>query len=235
MIASLLFPYDDDAPSLIEGWMDELEREGCIRRYVVDGAHYVDIPKWLEHQKIDRPSKSKIPTFVEGSRIIARSREPSSEDLDQGPGPRTKDQGPGIIVADERANENFHFAGKRVLEAMGVGDDPRWFGNYAIVSAWLAAGYDLEADILPTVRRLMGIRNGQGPPKSLKYFTQAIADAHAERTGTVIVKPTVRNGNGQRNQGENGADHVAARRADIMAGIARGVVPGDGPAGVGDG
>jgi hypothetical protein len=30
MLASLLFPYDDDAPALIEGWLAELERELCI-------------------------------------------------------------------------------------------------------------------------------------------------------------------------------------------------------------
>jgi hypothetical protein len=88
MLASLLFPYDDDAPKLIDGWLAELEAEGCIARYLVDGAHYVEIANWLDHQKIDRPSKSNIPPFDEGSRIIASPREPSSEDL------RTKDQGP---------------------------------------------------------------------------------------------------------------------------------------------
>jgi len=89
MLASLLFPYDNDAPSLIDGWLSELEREGCIRRYEVDGNQYLDIPKWSEHQKIDRPSRSKFPGYREGSRGLANDREGSS--LDQGP--RTKDQG----------------------------------------------------------------------------------------------------------------------------------------------
>ena len=30
MLASLLYPYDDDAGALISGWLDELEREGCV-------------------------------------------------------------------------------------------------------------------------------------------------------------------------------------------------------------
>ena len=34
MLASLLFPYDDDAPKLIDGWLSELERQGCIRLYL---------------------------------------------------------------------------------------------------------------------------------------------------------------------------------------------------------
>ena len=93
MLASLLFPYDDDAPSLIDGWMQELESEGCVNRYQVDGASYVEIAKWLSHQKIDKPTPSKLPAFDPSSRILANPRESSS--LDQGPkDQRTKDQGP---------------------------------------------------------------------------------------------------------------------------------------------
>lgn len=88
MLASLLFPYDDDAPGLIGGWLDELERERCITRYQVDGSSYVEIAKWLSHQKIDKPTPSKLPAFDGCSRILANPRESSS--LDQGP----KDQGP---------------------------------------------------------------------------------------------------------------------------------------------
>src|SRR6202030_2340397 len=64
-LASLLYPYDDDAPGLIDGWITELEKEGCVRRYVSDGSTYLDIPNWLKHQKIDHPGKSKIPAFSE--------------------------------------------------------------------------------------------------------------------------------------------------------------------------
>ena len=86
MLASLLFPYDDDAPKLIDTWLSELQAEDCIVRYEVGDAHYIQIVKWLEHQKIDRPSKSKIPQFDLSSRTIASPRESSCEDL------RTKDQ-----------------------------------------------------------------------------------------------------------------------------------------------
>jgi hypothetical protein len=90
MLASLLFPYDDDAPSLIDGWLAELEREDCIVLYSIGGATYLQICNWLNHQKIDKPSGSKIPEFDESSRIFAKDREPSC--LDQGS--RIKDQGP---------------------------------------------------------------------------------------------------------------------------------------------
>lgn len=74
MLASLLFPYDKDAPDLIDGWVAELIAEGCIYVYSVDGSTYMQIAKWLNHQKIDKPSKSKIPEFVESSRILANVR-----------------------------------------------------------------------------------------------------------------------------------------------------------------
>jgi hypothetical protein len=83
MLASLLFPYDDDAKDLIEGWLGELERENCVRRYLIDGASYLEICNWLNHQKIDKPTPSKLPQFDESSRIVASPREESSEDLDQ--------------------------------------------------------------------------------------------------------------------------------------------------------
>lgn len=91
MLASLLFPYDDDAPGLIEGWLSELEREGCIVRYSVDGSTYLQVCNWLKHQKIDKPSQSKIPEFDESSRILANPREPSSEDQGRDQGSRIKE------------------------------------------------------------------------------------------------------------------------------------------------
>lgn len=61
MLASTLFPYDDDAKSLIGSWLDELEREGCIVRYESSGSTYLEICNWLKHQKIDKPSKPQFP------------------------------------------------------------------------------------------------------------------------------------------------------------------------------
>lgn len=98
MLASLLFPYDNDAPELIDGWLAELEQEGCINRYLADGSTYIEIANWLSHQKIDKPSASKIPAFDESSRVVANPRERSSEDQ----GSRTKDQGPGTKEEGKR-------------------------------------------------------------------------------------------------------------------------------------
>ena len=63
LLASRLFPYDEDAFKRLPGWISELEKQGCIRLYQVDDEAYLDIPKWQNHQKIDKPSASKLPSF----------------------------------------------------------------------------------------------------------------------------------------------------------------------------
>ncbi len=90
MLASLLYPYDDDAGSLVELWLNALEKEGCIVCYEIGSDHYIQVCNWLIHQKIDHPSKSKIPPPLENSLKISNSLECSCEDqgrdqgLDQG-------------------------------------------------------------------------------------------------------------------------------------------------------
>lgn len=107
MLASLLYPYDDDAKTLMGGWLLELEREECIQRYTINGDEYIAVTNWLKHQKIDKPSASKLPQPPEPSRILANPRERSSEDQDQG-----RDQDQGSRSVSTRANENWDFVGK---------------------------------------------------------------------------------------------------------------------------
>lgn len=80
MLASLLYPYDDDAGKRIDGWLTELETENCVVRYEIEGNTYLEVRNWLNHQRIDKPSASKIPPFAESSRIFANPREASCEE-----------------------------------------------------------------------------------------------------------------------------------------------------------
>jgi hypothetical protein len=97
LLASLLYPYDEDAAGLIDGWLGELEDRRCIRRYEVDGSQYLEVTKWLEHQKIDRPSASRLPEYRERSEP---SREDSrGSDADLVPSTCTLDHGPHTAAA----------------------------------------------------------------------------------------------------------------------------------------
>ena len=113
MLASLLYPYDDDAPGLIGGWLAELRAQACVDLYKVGGDAYLEIINWAKHQRIDNAGKSKIPppSEADGS-VVETFREPpraadslDTSPLDLGPstvGPRTmapeappaKDRGP---------------------------------------------------------------------------------------------------------------------------------------------
>ena len=90
LLASRLFPYDDDAFKRLPGWISELEKQGCIRIYVVDGESYLDLPKWANHQKIDKPSISKLPSFDD---IREGSRGFEKNSLGTGNGNREEEQG----------------------------------------------------------------------------------------------------------------------------------------------
>ncbi|TAM22382.1 MAG: hypothetical protein EPN60_16955 [Nevskiaceae bacterium] len=98
-LARTLYPHDDGEDGHfnttgpeVEAWMGELEREGCVQRYAVDGDSYVALCNWLKHQKIDKATRSKLPPPPpqdQGhSRELAKPRDDSPLDL----GPRTKDQ-----------------------------------------------------------------------------------------------------------------------------------------------
>lgn len=80
-----------------------------------------------------------------------------------------------VVVSARRHVE----VGKQIAALTGWDKSPSWFGDYTRVEAWLAQGWDPEADILPTVRRLMQGRSD--PPQSMRYFEGAIANAHAAR------------------------------------------------------
>jgi hypothetical protein len=85
LLASLLYPYDDDARAFMGDWLAELAAAGCITRYDKNLEEYIQIENWSKHQKIDKPTPSKLPPFVESSRGFANTSDfPSADqDLDQ--------------------------------------------------------------------------------------------------------------------------------------------------------
>lgn len=124
MLASLLYPYDDDAPRLIDDWIDELEMEPHIVRYIVKGDTFIQICNWNKHQKIEKPTRSKLPAFDIDSPTPPRSLldsspkplESSTTDKDkEGDKEEEKDQGltpssaaptvrPPVVRPEEFAN-----------------------------------------------------------------------------------------------------------------------------------
>jgi hypothetical protein len=143
MLASLLFPYDNDATDLISGWLSELERENCIFRYQVldktsqKSNEYIEIHNWLGHQKIDHPSKSKFPSrkFANRSLVLAKTSVGSKDQ-----GPRTKDRTKEGIVSKEASRK----IAKPTIEQVaaycterGNGIDAGTFFDFYEVNGWV--------------------------------------------------------------------------------------------------
>lgn len=77
-IKALVLPSDDIGSDDVRRMIDELEANGLVVRYAVDGKEYLQVTGWA-HQKIDRPQPAKCPapngSFVDRSTNIRDGRE----------------------------------------------------------------------------------------------------------------------------------------------------------------
>lgn len=70
-LAGFAFPYDDDVESAsIRRWLDELSMKTLLILYEVSGEPYYQIPTFSKHQKIDRPTKSRLPKPTDEGAIL---------------------------------------------------------------------------------------------------------------------------------------------------------------------
>lgn len=201
MLASLLYPYDDDAPGLIDSWLDDLEKHGCIRRYEVDGKRYLDIPHWHEHQKIDHKSTSKLPACDlsrEVSRGLAKGSDTLAPDLGPRIGPRTKSSEPN--GSDAKASPIYTDSthelwgeGIPILRNLGVSErDAR-----SNVGRWLR---DTKND----AQRVLGA-------------IQRARDARAIEPIAWITRGLQTNGNGQNHAGNRANQTIDEAGAELFA------------------
>jgi hypothetical protein len=88
-LKSQIFPYDDDLKlSKFQEWLTELERLKRIFQFSVDGEKYYYIGKFSEHQKVDKPSKTRNPEppknidSRDSSETVASDSRDSSDETD---------------------------------------------------------------------------------------------------------------------------------------------------------
>lgn len=194
MLASLLYPYDDDAHALIEGWLVDLEQQSCIRRYEVDGDKYLEISKWLKHQKIDHPTASRLPEFRETSRDFAKPSEsfaPRACARDLGPRTRTKD-----TPSETIANGSQH-------------SEP----NGSSPSALLIRPIDLKIELWNTGKRYLGTQGIEAKQAGAllgkwrkQYGDHAVIDAMAQAETCAASEPIAYIEASLRKRGSNGHD-----------------------------
>lgn len=187
LLASLLYPYDKDIEN-VDKWLEELVSEKCITCYRVDSHEYIKIINWSVHQKIDKPSKSKIPDPPDNLSNQAsdsiNTRESSRDGREESSGDRrivgSEDQGSGNgsgSAAGDPAQAQSNYSGFKKIFEEGTKLFPDLIPkNASSIHSWINAGFDVELDILPELQR-----NAGGDPKSWNYFSAMIADAYARR------------------------------------------------------
>jgi hypothetical protein len=172
-ISGHLFPYDADALGMIGGWLDELTAAGMVRLYDVDGTKYLDIPKWLKHQKIEKPSKRCLPPFPEHSPNTPRTL-PDMSGL--GPrildlGPRTVDPGPACASeAQENPFGPSHQSSPRQPIAAPCDIPPRLMETWREIAT--TDGSDIAGKAMAAARRLF---RGPTPAQLLETWKGAAA------------------------------------------------------------
>lgn len=69
-LRSLIFPLDDFTVKKIDSMLKSIADSGRIHRYQSAGLDYIEIVNWSAHQKVNRPSPSRIPAYssVNGNR-----------------------------------------------------------------------------------------------------------------------------------------------------------------------
>jgi hypothetical protein len=57
-----VFPYDAVPVAKVDRWLEELSHAALIERYDVGAYSYVALRSWSKHQKVNRPTPSRLPT-----------------------------------------------------------------------------------------------------------------------------------------------------------------------------
>lgn len=108
-------------------WLSELEGEGLIRWYEVDGRRYLELPGWPKHQRL-RSSKPKYPepvkTRQQARRVKAASRS-SSPRVAADRGSRARASESEDVAGDEAVAGDVSAAAGAAGPTPSAADDPR--------------------------------------------------------------------------------------------------------------
>lgn len=76
LIKAAVWPLDDRVASDVENDLRALTESSLIARYTVNGRSYLAVQNWAEHQRINRPTPSKLPAPSEGQTRTTPALEP---------------------------------------------------------------------------------------------------------------------------------------------------------------
>lgn len=74
LVKAEIWPLDDRVtPAKVDGFLTAISESGPLCRYVVDGNRYLHIVSWREHQRVNRPTPSRIPPCTIHEKDVSES------------------------------------------------------------------------------------------------------------------------------------------------------------------
>lgn len=143
-LAGVLFPFDEDVtPEVIDGWVAQLVAGSLAIRYDVEGASYLAVPGFTEHQRISHPKVSVLPEPTSGTiaEPVRKERGRSAEAARGEVEGNGMEQGMEMIAPQEAAR-------KVSRERASRPDDPLWTAILSVCG--------VQGEITKTGRSLYG-------------------------------------------------------------------------------
>lgn len=104
-LAGALFPFDEKATAgRVESWIEELVLAHLVVPYVSKGVRYFHIRSWAEHQKINRPTPSKLPDPSVSTHDLLTDDSLPERNREQGSGTGNREQGSALTRAARESN-----------------------------------------------------------------------------------------------------------------------------------
>lgn len=150
------FAYDVEITlEQVDLWLHEIAQTHLVRLYCVRAVRYAYFPSWKDHQKIDRPTLSKlpIPPQLRSTRSRRGKSEPSSS-------PRHGSEGIGSEGIKDQGSEGKgeEWRGKPdpIVQSTDVrnGHDPSHYQESVAVMQAVAAGHITQAQGSARLREL---------------------------------------------------------------------------------
>lgn len=97
-----VFPYDEDAPRKLPGWLREITSSGMVLAYEHDGLPYLAFRHWRRHQQINKPTPSTLPPPPDPVVVADNSVPRKGDDRDRSGSPPVVEQEDSCSPAQAR-------------------------------------------------------------------------------------------------------------------------------------
>jgi hypothetical protein len=203
-IKAEIFPAETVEPKYILEWLQELETNGLIKRYVYDNTDYFYITGWAKHQRIDKPHKPKYPDpFDDNSTNVPRTLPPDKIRYD-----KTREDKKVVEVAPKAlpskgsrlpegwlpSLEGKSFADKKIGAERAIEELDKFRDYWISVPGARGLKLDWQRTWLNWIRNSHGGANGYRGSRSLQDDAKSVSAAsrrleEAAKRGEFTIKP----------------------------------------------